>query len=55
MIAMQEVKPYLYSLNVVKYHYDIAEFNRRANFVYKKCAYYGYLSYKQVMDMFETC
>lgn len=55
MMAFQEVKSYLYSLNAVKYHYDMAEFNRRADFVYKKCAYHGYMSHKQVMDMFETC
>ena len=55
MLAKHEVKSYLYSLNAIKYHYGMAEFNRRADFVYKMCAYYGYLSNKQVMDMFETC
>ncbi len=55
MIGMQEVKSYLYSLNAIKYHYDMTEFNRRADFVYKICTYYGYLTHRQVMDMFETC
>lgn len=55
MLGMQEVKSYLYTLNAVKYHYDMADFNRRSDFVYKMCAYYGYLSYSQVIDMFETC
>ena len=55
MIGMQQVKSYLYTLNAVKYHYDMAEFNRRSDFVYKMCAYYGYLMYGQVVDMFENC
>ena len=55
MLGMQEVKSYLYTLNAVKYHYDMADFNRRSDFVYEMCAYYGYLSYGQVVDMFETC
>jgi hypothetical protein len=55
MIEKQEVKPYLYSLNAVKYHYDMTEFNRRSNFIYNMCAYYGYLNYKQIINMFETC
>lgn len=55
MLEMQEVKSYLYTLNAVKYHYDMAEFNRRSDFVYKMCTHYGYLSYSQVIDMFETC
>lgn len=54
-LAMQDVKSYLLSLNAVKYYYDKTEFDKRCNFVYKKCVYYGYLSYRQVIDMFENC
>lgn len=55
MLATQDVKSYLLSLNAVKYYYDKTEFDKRCNFVYKKCVYYGYLSYRQVIDMFENC
>lgn len=55
MLAMQNVKSYLLSLNAVKYHYDMTEFNKRSDFVYKMCIHYGYLSYRQVIDTFENC
>lgn len=55
ILAMQDIKSYLLSLNAVKYHCNMAEFNKRSDFVYKKCVYYGYLSYRQVIDMFENC
>ena len=55
MLAMQDIKSYLLSLNTVKYHYDMMEFNKRYNFVYNMCVHYGYLSYRQVIDTFENC
>ena len=55
MLQQHEVKNYLLSLNAIKYKYDDAEFDRRGNFVYKICGYYGYLSYSQIIDMFENC
>ena len=55
MLQKHEVKHYLLSLNAIKYKYDDTEFNRRSNFVCKMCGYYGYLSYSQIIDMFENC
>ena len=55
MLQSHEVKNYLHSLNAVKYHYDINEFNRRVNFVCKICRYRGYLSYGEIIGMFENC
>ena len=55
MLSMQYIKSYLLSLNSIKYNYDMTEFNRRSDFVYKMCIHYGYLSYKQVIDIFEKC
>lgn len=55
MLEAHEVKQYLLTLNTIKYKYDDTEFNRRSNFVYKMCMYYGYLIYSQIIDMFENC
>ena len=55
MLERHEVKKYLLSLNTVKYKYDDTEFNRRSNFVCRMCDYYRYLSYSQIIDMFENC
>lgn len=55
MLQRHEVKNYLLSLNTIKYKYDDTEFNRRSNFVCGMCGYYGYLSYSQIIDMFENC
>ena len=55
MLQKHEVKNYLLSLNAIKYKYDDAEFNRRSNFVCKMCGYYGYLSYSEIIYMFENC
>ena len=55
MLKQHEVKNYLLSLNAIKYKYDGTEFNRRSDFVYRMCGYYGYLSYSQIIDMFENC
>ena len=55
MLQKHEVKNYLLSLNAIKYKYDDAEFDRRSNFVCKMCGYYGYLSYSQIIDMFDNC
>ena len=55
MLRKHEVKNYLLSLNAIKYKYDDAEFNRRINFVCGMCDYYEYLSYSQIIDMFENC
>ena len=55
MLRKHEVKNYLLSLNAIRYKYDDTEFDRRSNFVCKMCDYYGYLSYSQIIDMFENC
>lgn len=56
MLEVHEVKRYLLSLRNFRYNeYDDTEFNRRSNFVYRMCRYYGYLTYSQILDMFEDC
>ena len=55
MLQQHEVKNYLLSLNAIKYKYGDTEFNRRSNFVYRMCGYYGYLSYSEIIYMFENC
>ena len=55
MLQSHEAKNYLYSLNAVRYHYDTNEFNRRVNFVCKMCSYHGWLSYDEIIEMFENC
>ena len=55
MLQKHEVKNYLLSLNAIKYKYDDTEFNRRSNFVCAMCGHYGYLSYSEIIYMFENC
>ena len=55
MLQKHEVKDYLLSLNAIKYKYEDTGCNRRSKFVYEMGGYYGYLSYSEIIYMFENC